>query len=145
MFIISDLDGTLALIHHRRHLIEGTPDRRPDWDAFFRACVDDAPNWPIIRAVAALAQTPGHRVEIWSGRSDLVRAETEAWLSNVGLGHLPLRMRRNGDYTPDQELKGAWLAEESSPPDLVFDDRDKVVAMWRAHGIVCAQVAPGNF
>jgi len=28
---------------------------------------------------------------------------------------------------------------------MVFDDRDQVVEMWRANGIPCFQVAPGNF
>jgi hypothetical protein len=27
----------------------------------------------------------------------------------------------------------------------VFDDRDKVVAMWRSMGVPCFQVAPGDF
>jgi hypothetical protein len=26
-----------------------------------------------------------------------------------------------------------------------FDDRDKVVKMWRDNGIICFQVAPGDF
>lgn len=28
---------------------------------------------------------------------------------------------------------------------MTFDDRDRVVAMWRRNGVVCAQVAPGDF
>ena len=27
----------------------------------------------------------------------------------------------------------------------VYDDRQKVVDMWREEGLVCCQVAPGNF
>jgi hypothetical protein len=30
-------------------------------------------------------------------------------------------------------------------PDLIFDDRDRVVAMWRSLGIPCFQVAKGDF
>ncbi|MGV6819248.1 MAG: phosphatase domain-containing protein [Parvularcula sp.] len=142
MFIICDLDGTLALIEHRRHLIEG---RNKKWDLFFKACPDDKPNWPIIHSVRSLMASGDHRIEIWSGRSDEVRAETETWLRQHGLGGLPLRMRPAGCYTPDNQLKEEWLLSEDQKPDLVFDDRDKVVAMWRSHGIVCAQVAPGNF
>ena len=29
--------------------------------------------------------------------------------------------------------------------DLAFDDRDRVVAMWREEGVPCFQVAPGDF
>ena len=141
MFIVCDLDGTLALIDHRRHLISGEKRR---WDEFYAACVDDEPNWPIINAVQRLRQT-GAQVEIWSGRSDIVRAETEVWLESVGLGDVLLKMRRDRDYTPDDALKRQWLLDAPRRPDLVFDDRDKVVAMWRREGITCAQVAPGDF
>ena len=27
----------------------------------------------------------------------------------------------------------------------IFDDRDKVVKMWREEGLTCMQVAPGDF
>jgi hypothetical protein len=30
-------------------------------------------------------------------------------------------------------------------PTLVFDDRSRVVEMWRKNGIKCFQVAEGNF
>ena len=63
---IFDLDGTLALIDHRRHFVEG-PDK--DWRSFFAACVDDAPNMPVIRTLQALRKS-GAEVWIWSGRSD---------------------------------------------------------------------------
>lgn len=141
MFIICDLDGTLADIEHRRHYVARQPK---NWPAFFKACTDDAPVHPVAETVRTLADA-GHRVEIWSGRSDEVRAQTEAWLKKIGLGGLPLKMRAEGDYTPDDQLKEEWLLAEASPPDLVFDDRNKVVAMWRRHGLVCAQVAPGDF
>ncbi|WOI54096.1 hypothetical protein [Parvularcula sp. LCG005] len=142
MFVVFDLDGTLALVEHRRPLISG---KKRDWNAFFRACVDDEPHEPVIRLAQTLSRLPGYRVEIWSGRSDLVRAETEAWLENVGLGSIPLTMRRDGDTTPDDVLKRGWLRACDQRPDIIFDDRDKVVAMWREEGIVCAQVAPGDF
>lgn len=141
MFIICDLDGTLADVEHRRHHVTGG---RRNWPAFFAACTDDPAMSPVVETVRTLAAA-GHRVEIWSGRSDEVRAETERWLKAEGLGGLPLKMRRRGDNTPDDILKQSWLLAEETKPDLVFDDRDKVVAMWRRHGIICAQVAPGDF
>ena len=139
--VVFDLDGTLADVEHRRHLIE-KPNRR--WDAFFAACPDDA----LIDA-AALAfrahEAAGHRVEVWSGRSDAVRAETEAWLAGHDLAPARLLMRPDRDYTPDDALKEAWLDRADPAPALVYDDRDKVVAMWRRRGVPCFQVAPGAF
>lgn len=44
------------------------------------------------------------------------------------------------------ELKAQWLAEYGKEKVyLVFDDRSSVVEMWRAQGLPCFQVAPGNF
>ena len=51
---------------------------------------------------------------------------------------------------PDDKLKKEWLDELFPFPNAldivcVFDDRDKVVKMWRDNGLTCMQVAPGNF
>jgi len=54
-------------------------------------------------------------------------------------------MRKEGDMTPDTQLKKSWLDACPQKPIMCFDDRDSVVAMWRANGIPCLQVAPGNF
>lgn len=152
---IFDLDGTLALIEHRRHLVEG---KHKDWPAFYRACVDDSPNWPVILTLQGLRKA-GAEIWIWSGRSDEVWDQTVAWLhkhdclrsSLLRFFHAPesFRMRPAGDYTPDVELKRKWLSE-IEPPEYarlaaVFDDRDSVVQMWREAGLSCFQVAPGAF
>ncbi len=59
------------------------------------------------------------------------------------------RMRKAGDHQDDVMLKGGWLSE-IEPPEwdrltAVFDDRDRVVQMWRDAGVTCFQVAPGEF
>ena len=57
-------------------------------------------------------------------------------------------MRKENDYSPDNELKESWLKEQLGKGIKihgVFDDRDKVVAMWRRYGITCFQVASGDF
>ena len=145
MNIIFDLDGTLALVDHRRHYVNKP---NPDWDAFYRACVDDEPN----KLIVELSQTlyvMGNYIEIWSGRSDIVRRETCRWLKKHDIRHSKLVMREEGDYTPDDELKEKWMdqffAGHIYRDLLVFDDRDKVVAMWRRRGITCCQVAEGDF
>ena len=57
-------------------------------------------------------------------------------------------MRKAGDHRNDDILKIEMLAEvraEGYDPIMAFDDRDRVVAAWRAAGVPCAQVAPGAF
>lgn len=173
---IFDLDGTLALIEHRRHLVEfrdcsqchgcgeapgvpscdacgGTGRIKPSWPAFFAACVNDEPNWPVISTMMTLIRA-GADVRIWSGRSSAVMNETIEWLQryvsdDVDLDELQLVMRMEGDFTPDEELKAGWLAAMTEYDRrrlvAVFDDRDKVVEMWRSRGVACFQVAPGAF
>lgn len=151
---IFDLDGTLALTDHRQHILDdaSNPHR---WRDFFAACVHDQPNAPVIRTLQTLRDADAE-VWIWSGRSDEVRKKTERWLDAHVFDDFPMRatdvsfrMRDEGDFTPDDELKMRWLAE-IAPHDrerlvAIFDDRDKVVAAWRAAGVPCFQVARGDF
>lgn len=142
MFVVFDLDGTLALTEHRAHFLN-RPSKEKDWRGFYAACDRDEPCHPLIRTLLALHST-GAEVEIWSGRSDEVKDKTTAWLAEHGLGHIPIRTRRAGDHRPDTVLKAEWL-DEGRTPALVFEDRASMVAMWRSRGIVCCQVAPGDF
>ena len=159
--IVSDLDGTLADGKAREHFITG---ETKDWDAYFAACGDDTPmvaGWAIQALIAH-----GHYVEIWSGRSEgpggVNRRTTDRWLydnfhflvpafrDGVRSGYQirKLLMRAHKDYTPDEQLKLQWLQDvraAGGTVDLVFDDRQKVVDMWRANGVPCFQVAPGDF
>jgi hypothetical protein len=141
--VICDLDGTLALIEHRRHFLQG----KKDWRKFFAACADDPPNLPVIEVMRGLYM---HGKEIWvvSGRSSEVRQETVEWLKRHDVPYHHLVMRRAGDFSPDDVLKRHWLLNGVLPKErvmIVFDDRDKVVLMWRREGLTCAQVAPGDF
>ena len=63
-------------------------------------------------------------------------------------------MRPDGDYRPDEIFKRdilEFLRQEDGlgqDPDVVYDDRNKVVDMWIENGINCIQVvnrADGNF
>ena len=164
---IFDLDGTLADLKHRRHFVERPacphcgwvkdcdhsrngerPKFKPDWDAFHAACVDDTPINAIIDVLACVRHNESD-VWIWSGRMSTVSAETFKWLQDHHIRFDQLKMRPTGDYTPDDQLKESWL-RTMSPEDrarlvMVFDDRQRVVDMWRRNGIVCAQVASGDF
>ena len=76
---IFDLDGTLALIEHRRHFLER--DTRDKWRHFYAACDKDQPNEPVIATMERLRHA-GADVWIFSGRSDEVRDKTVAWLAH---------------------------------------------------------------
>lgn len=150
-FYIFDLDGTLALIDHRRHLLDDHEDPHR-WRKFYAGCVNDSPNTPVIELMKTLALT--HDIRIWSGRSDEVKEQTLVWL--VHETHLArfeaercLKMRVLNDYTPDDKLKKQWLDALSTDERKLlagcFDDRDRIVKMYRENGIACYQVADGDF
>jgi len=140
--VIFDLDGTLADIDHRRHLVMQEPK---NWDEFYARCVNDTPNLPVVEMFQRLAEG-GYIMIVCSGRREEVRKETYQWLRKYGIKPDLLIMRPYEDHTPDDELKGKWV-EMLNKKDIlcVFDDRDKVVAMWRSKGITCFQVAEGDF
>lgn len=143
--IIIDLDGTLCNVAHRTHLVKQSP---PDWPAFFDACADDTPN-PAIAALVRMAVDMGYPIIYVSGRPETHRAPTEAWLTRYGLDdHALLVMRPAGDYRQDAIVKRELYEQHIAgtyPILFCVDDRDQVVAMWRALGLTCLQCADGNF
>ena len=152
---IFDLDGTLADIQDRRDY-SSTPEGKIDWDKFFdpKNIDMDKPNHAVIETAKDLHKI-GNTIYIFSGRSQGTEEATIKWLDK--------HLRRTGRKTwskllmrpvdklmmPDDELKQSWLNDpeiiDKNRVIAVFDDRDKVVKMWRKNGIPCFQVAEGNF
>ena len=144
--VIFDLDGTLALIDDRRQLAT-RPNGKLDWDLFFAPenIRLDQPNIPVI-TMYNLLQNEGYNMVILSGRDAISKTATMSWLRNNGIEFDELRMRPQGTFTPDDVLKKGWLDELGAENIFcVFDDRDKVVKMWRDNGLTCFQVNYGNF
>lgn len=148
---IFDIDGTLADCTHRLHFLknEDDPER---WRKFYDACVHDAP----IRSTLGVHDALGQSADIIyiTGRTERVRQATEDWLllhSFVGqLGYRKnLIMRPDDDHSPDHEFKRrAFLALPNSVISsvvAVFEDRARVVQMWRGLGLTCYQVADGQY
>lgn len=146
-----DIDGTLADCSHRLHHIQSKPK---DWRAFFAACADDKPIPHMIELAKRLWATAP--LVFVSGRSDECFDATITWMAQQGFGITgrydggspTIYMRKAGDYRADDIVKGELLdtiLADGFVPIMAFDDRDRVVAMWRARGIPCAQVADGNF
>ena len=140
---IFDLDGTIADIRHRRALVTGA---KKNFDLFDDLCVDDGLNVEVAMILKLLKQVKW-KIYIFSGRSERVRVQTEDWLRKMMIRYDLLVMRPVGNYEPDDELKRKWLHSVINPKEIVavFDDRQKVVDMWRAEGLVCFQVAKGDF
>lgn len=144
MDTIFDIDGTLADIQHRRHYVSVKPK---NWPAFEKAIKFDTAIVPILNT-ALTFQASNHRLIFCSGRGEQQRAQTTEWLERHGLISPRIYMRAEKDYRSDDIIKEELLDRilaDGFNPQLVFDDRDRVVAMWRRRGLICAQVAPGDF
>ena len=146
--VIFDLDGTLALIDKRRALATKF-NGKINWKVFFnpKNISLDQPNIPVIEMAKTL-KSSGYSIVIFSGRDSISREETINWLKKFKVPYDVLKMRPEGSYTPDDTLKLNWLNElfpDKNDIMCIFDDRDKVVKMWREQGLTCMQVNYGNF
>ena len=148
--VIFDLDGTLALIDDRRDLARDDKGKL-DWRVFHSPdnVKLDQPNWPVIECARNFKKA-GYVIFIFSGRSDVTEARTREWLSKFQIPYDKLVMRPHEtlNFIPDEKLKKQMLDESLATVEdifCVFDDRQKVVDMWRSLGLTCLQVAPGDF
>ena len=156
--IICDIDGTIANVQHRLHYIknpDGTKKKKPDWDSFHKACVDDTPYDDVIEILCSLVEPVGNwagrEVYFFSGRNSSVRKETWRWLEAhvkarvmpSGFSPVQLQMRSADDRRPDMVVKLEMMNSVGLTPDQVLcilDDRQSVVDMWRANGFRVMQV-----
>ena len=141
---IFDIDGTVADNKHRAIHLEGRPKR---WDLYNATMADDPPINHIVE-VAKSIKSAGGTIVFCTGREEPFREITQAWLNNVMPFFEGLYMRAEKDYRPDEIVKLELLNRikaDGFNPLMAFEDRNKVVAMWRSNGVPCAQVAPGDF
>jgi predicted kinase len=136
--IIVDIDGTIALLGDRNIYDASNCN---EVDKVNRPVVD------IIKGYRYQALVP--YLFFISGREEKYRAATQSFIRDkCGTIDFSLYMRGNGDYRNDaiikKELYEKWIKDKYNV-DFVLDDRDRVVDMWREQGLVCLQVAPGDF
>lgn len=137
--IIVDIDGTVA------HMTGRSPY---DYTQVHTDTVDEHVKWLVNKLSS----------DTWvlfvSGRDDECRSATTEWLDDHGIAWDFLHMRPTGakddqgNKLPDyrvkydlfnQNIRGKYNVR------LVLDDRDQVVNLWRALGLKCLQVQPGDF
>jgi hypothetical protein len=139
--VIVDIDGTVA--HKTGRGIH-------DYDRV----LEDAPDPRTVRLVNLLSLIEDGQAEIVfvSGRPDRCEAGTRAWLDlhfpELAATGYQLYMRKDGDYRPDYIVKRELFdAHIRGLYDVIaaIDDRLQVVNLWRHMGILCLDVAGGDF
>jgi hypothetical protein len=136
--IIVDIDGTIAL---------HDPEVRNPYDTDFDKVIHDSPNKAVIKIIESLFNN-GCNIIYVSGRSDEAEEVTREWLRLFSPPYVELHMRKRNDFRKDFEVKREiYEAQIANRFDVlcVFDDRQQVVDMWREVGLVCLQVAAGDF
>jgi uncharacterized HAD superfamily protein len=144
MLICFDIDGTLADVSHRVHFWRQKPK---NWNMFKSEMANDAPIEQIV-TIARMMYKAGHTVILCTGRSEDTRDLTEQWLFHHGVKFEKLYMRAEKDYRSDDiiklELLNQIVVDFGQKPDIVFDDRPRVVKMWRENGVFVADVYQGT-
>jgi len=133
--LICDLDGTLALMNGRN-----------PFDAV--NCINDLPNTPVINMVKNYHQL-GFTIILLSGRNDLYKEQTIAWLKQFDIPYKQLVMRKNKDYRKDSIVKKEFFEQHVQGKydvEVILDDRNQVVDLWREElKLPCFQVYYGDF
>jgi acid phosphatase class B len=151
MIAIFDIDGVLADCSERvqRCLID--PVNRGEaknWDGLFAddAIMADEPIIPAFEIMDGL-YVMGWQIWFFTGRPERTRKATTDWLEKNCMFEdcSRLIMRPDGDHTDDDILKSRFLDERGFCPDVVFEDRDRIVKMYRDRGITCYQTRAGSF
>ena len=144
MLVVFDIDGTLANIEHRLDCVRSKPK---NWKAFDAGIPNDKVNEPVAEIYRQMIHA-GHTVVLASGRNERSRDATVDWFVKNDLPRRQLYMRKADDFRSDdivkQEILDQIIADYGRKPDMVFDDRPRVVRMWRDNGIFVFNVYQGD-
>ena len=150
--VIFDLDGTLAQCTDRlakAQIHSDLKNKKFDWNVFRDngLLMKDTPH-PQLLEILKMYVDIGYRIIIVTGRPDYLRDITMQWLAKNNIpGIAGVYMRKADDHRQDSIIKKEILDNELKDHDIhvVYEDRARVVDMWRENGITCFQVAKGDF
>jgi phosphoglycolate phosphatase-like HAD superfamily hydrolase len=128
---VIDIDGVLADVRHRLHLVQRQPK---DWGGFFAAARHDPPLEEGLATVRRLSEA--FRIVYLSGRPENCRKETLAWFRKHDLPPGELHLRRYDDRRPARLMKVEVLDRlaREAPVALLVDDDEEVCAAARKAG-----------
>lgn len=130
--VVVDIDGVVADVSHRLHLLDRRPRR---WEEFFAAAAEDP---PLPEGVALVTGLPAGHALCWlTGRPERNRAITEQWLAAHGMPDRPLLMRADPDHRPARQAKREHLRrlQRTHRIALVVDDDPAVIDMLAEDGL----------
>jgi predicted kinase len=142
--IICDIDGTIADLTHRLHYVWG---ETKDWPSFFDLVGQDKFRDDVWKEVINNAFDHDAEVIFVSGRSDITRSDTVDWIrEHTALETFKLLMRQSWDRRDDTVVKREMYDKYLSRMRVVrvYDDRPRVIRMWRELGLDVVDVGTGE-
>ena len=134
--IISDLDGTIALLRGRNPYAPKT-------------IMKDALNEPVADILKMYNEHSDADIFIVTGRYKRYEEETKKWLKKHDIDFVKkIIMREDNDRRADYTVKlEVYEKHFKDKYDIIFvlDDRNQSVEFWREQGLTCLQVAEGDF
>ena len=146
--VIVDIDGTISKVGERLKYLNQEPK---DWDSFYNDCFEDEPIIEMVDLVYDL-YLQRYQLVFCTGRRESCREKTINWFNKYFepeiAKHSKLLMRPNKDHRHDSEIKPELLKNAGIELDsiaFVLEDRNSMVKKWRELGLICLQVAEGDF
>jgi FMN phosphatase YigB (HAD superfamily) len=143
--VIFDIDGTLANIDHRLHFIQKEPK---DWDGFHSLCIADEPVEHICE-LARWYRFNQYQIILCTCRPIKNHNVTCKWLREHEIPFDDLYMRPDNDFRSDTFIKEEMIKYMHNNGDIdvkcIYEDRDRVVQMYRRLGYTCLQVKRGDY
>jgi phosphoglycolate phosphatase-like HAD superfamily hydrolase len=132
-----DIDHTVSNSFWRDAMIGG------EWDDYHRAAIYDRPLPDTVAMIRALHDA-GWSIYGLTARPSKWRKMTLDWLLAHDVKIDEMLMREDEDYRPAPAMKIALakqkFGELRGVVTVVFDDRDDVIAAFRAEGVTAVQV-----
>lgn len=133
--VLFDIDGTLAHMQGKRGTF--------DWDKVYVDVVDEK-----VRETLRAYKKSGYTIIVVTGRDGMSKNLTAEWLRDNKIEFDILHTKPENDFRKDTITKIEIFNEKIRPFYNVlaaYDDRKKVVDMWRNLGVKCYQVEDGDF
>jgi len=146
--IIFDIDGTISDDSHRQPILNrNNPITPEDWEDYHSACIDDKPFGVVCEIMRDFFKS-GHKIILITGRDEKYMAQTRLWFLEQELDFDLMIMRPNGNRDSSVKLKRDIYEndiKDNYQVEAVFEDRKRVVDMWRGLGLMCLQTKEGDY
>jgi len=138
MYIIVDIDHTLANSFWRDHMIGNVP-----WDEYHEESKYDKPFQNVIDLIKALAMQGYHIVAV-TGRTEKHRGITVNWLIKNNVHIHDLLMRPDDIFLKNSEMKinliTKYVGGNMRLIDFLIDDNEETILAFQKLGITTLQI-----